>query len=90
MDSDDALPDTTSLLRFRTRLDLPAKSILRRRQFVDKTEDAIDRNLLDQQYPKMRNVNEMLVAASNFHCSRRKLTQSPRFIGFPSTITFAE
>lgn len=67
------------------------RSILRRHPFEDKTVDVIDRNLLDQQYPKYK--NKLRVVLRSFLIIPKpfpSLTQSPKFIGFPSTITFAE
>lgn len=60
MDNDDELLDTTWPLRSRMMLDWPAKSILRRHQFVDTTVDVIDRNLPDQLYPKNEKQKEIV------------------------------
>jgi hypothetical protein len=54
------------------------------------TVDVSDRNLLDRLYPvdmeeKTKKFKEFI-----HQNTQEKLTQSPRFIGFPSTITFAE
>jgi hypothetical protein len=53
---------------------------------VDRKVDVGDRNLPDQQYPE-----ENMIMQSEIKINRVKiLTQSPKFIGFPSTMTLAE
>lgn len=60
MGNDDALRDTISLLRSQMMLGWPAKSILRKHQFVDSSKVWACRNLLDQPYPKtlMREISD--------------------------------
>lgn len=91
MGNDGELLDTISLLHSQMMLDWPMKSILRRHQFVDMKVDVVCHNLLDRLYPK--NYQPQIYTLNYIQLQvnwKLNLTQRPKFIGFPSTITFAE